>query len=139
MKFQVPQFIEVEDKIFGPLTLRQFIYLLGGGALIFLLYVFIPFIFFILLAIPLAIFFVALAFYRVANQPFIKVVEHAFYHYTRPKIFTWKKEAQTIRQTGQKILPPGKNLSETGKLTERKLEELAWTLDIKKKLIKKQD
>ncbi|TSC80302.1 MAG: hypothetical protein G01um101429_152 [Parcubacteria group bacterium Gr01-1014_29] len=30
-QFQVPQFIEVEDKIFGPLTTKQFFYLLGGG------------------------------------------------------------------------------------------------------------
>ncbi|NCT02072.1 PrgI family protein, partial [Candidatus Parcubacteria bacterium] len=30
MRFEVPQFIEVEDKIFGPLTWRQFLYLSGG-------------------------------------------------------------------------------------------------------------
>jgi len=30
MRFEVPQFIEVEDKIFGPFTWKQFIYLMGG-------------------------------------------------------------------------------------------------------------
>ena len=27
MQYQVPQFIEVEDKIFGPLTFKQFLYI----------------------------------------------------------------------------------------------------------------
>ena len=39
MRFQVPQFIEVEDKIFGPMTLKQFIYMAGGAGLSFLIYV----------------------------------------------------------------------------------------------------
>ena len=43
MQFQVPQFIEIEDKIFGPLTFKQFIYLAGGGGLCFLLYTILPF------------------------------------------------------------------------------------------------
>ena len=30
MQFQVPQFIEIEDKIIGPFTGRQFAFLLGG-------------------------------------------------------------------------------------------------------------
>ena len=44
MRFQVPQFIEVEDKIFGPLTLKQFIYVFGGGGLCFVFYTFLPLI-----------------------------------------------------------------------------------------------
>ena len=43
MRFQVPQFIEIESKIFGPLTLKQFIYLIGGGGIIFILYALLPF------------------------------------------------------------------------------------------------
>ena len=31
MQFQVPQFIETEDKIVGPFTLRQFMYVAGAG------------------------------------------------------------------------------------------------------------
>ncbi|TSC61742.1 MAG: SsrA-binding protein, partial [Parcubacteria group bacterium Athens0416_74] len=30
MQFQVPQFIEVEDKIVGPLTFKQFVFIAGG-------------------------------------------------------------------------------------------------------------
>jgi len=34
MQFNVPQFIETEDKLIGPFTLKQFLYLAAGGALL---------------------------------------------------------------------------------------------------------
>ena len=46
MQFSVPQFVEVEDKIIGPLTLKQFLVLLGGGFVVFVLYKFITNAFF---------------------------------------------------------------------------------------------
>lgn len=33
MRFHVPQFIEKESKIIGPLTLRQFLWFLGGATI----------------------------------------------------------------------------------------------------------
>jgi len=38
MQYQVPQFIEVEDRIIGPLTLKQFLYLAFAGAILFVLW-----------------------------------------------------------------------------------------------------
>jgi len=35
MRFEVPQFIDVEDKLFGPLTFTQFVYLAGSGGISF--------------------------------------------------------------------------------------------------------
>ena len=43
MQFQVPQFIEIEDKIFGPLTFKQFIYLAGGVGASIVLWLYIPY------------------------------------------------------------------------------------------------
>src|SRR3990172_12458701 len=42
MQFQVPQFIEIEDKIFGPLTFKQFIYVAGGAGACYLLWRVLP-------------------------------------------------------------------------------------------------
>jgi hypothetical protein len=42
MHYQVPQFIEIEDKIFGPLTLKQFIYLAGGVGLCLIFFSLLP-------------------------------------------------------------------------------------------------
>ena len=129
-QFQVPQFIEVEDKIFGPLTLKQFLYVLGGGGIIFLLYAFLPFFLMFLFAIPVAVFFWALAFYKVNGQPFIKVLEGALNHYSGARLFLWKKveKPKTVetpasgKAEAKKVFLP--------KLTESKLKELAWSLDI---------
>lgn len=132
MQFQVPQFIEVEDKIFGPLTLKQFIYLVGGGATIFLLWIIFPFFIFILFAIPIAIFSAALAFFKLHGQPFIKVVENAFSYYIGSKVYTWKKKEKVIKR--EKVEEKKESVSVTAapKLTKRKLDDLAWSLDIKK-------
>ena len=40
MRFSVPQFIDVEDKIFGPLTLKQGIYRVGAVGAAYLIYCF---------------------------------------------------------------------------------------------------
>ena len=58
MQFQVPQFIEVEDKIFGPLTLKEFLYLGGGIGMAVVLFIFVPFK---IISIPLALVAVAFA------------------------------------------------------------------------------
>ena len=136
MRFQVPQFIEVESKIFGPLTLKQFIYLAGGAGIIFLLYISLPFFIMVFFAAPAGIFALALAFYKINNQPFIKVAENAFSYFISSKIYVWKKEK--IQSTAS--LPPGfikKKKSDQElipRLTHSKLKDLAWSLDIKHKI-----
>ena len=52
MEYQVPQFIEVEDKIVGPLTLKQFIYIAGAGGLCVVFFVYLPILFAFLLSAP---------------------------------------------------------------------------------------
>ena len=74
MEYQVPQFIEVEDKIFGPFTFRQFIYLAGGAGLCTMLVLYLHF-FGILLSIPIAALSGALAFYKINNKSFIEILE----------------------------------------------------------------
>lgn len=135
MRFQVPQFIEIESKIFGPLTFKQFIYLAGGAGVIFLLYITLPFFIAVMFIVPVSAFAIALSFYKVHNRPFIKVTENAFRYFTAPKIYVWRKEKTqqptsidklTLRQAER-----GVNLEYIPKLTKSKLKDLAWSLDIK--------
>ena len=78
MEYQVPQFIEVEDKIIGPLTLKQFIYVAGAGGLCVVFFVYLPIIIALLLSAPVAALAAALAFYKVNGKPFIEVLEAGF-------------------------------------------------------------
>lgn len=135
MRFQVPQFIEVESKIIGPFTLKQFFYLAGGAGLIFLLKTFLPLFLAVILGLPIGALVLALAFYKVNNhQPFVLFLENVFKHITSKKLYLWKKvepekqkelkEAKKQRMTSQISVP---------KLTQSRLSDLAWSLDIKEK------
>ena len=103
MRFQVPQFIEIESKIFGPLTFKQFIYLAGGAGTSFLIYTALPFFIAVMFIVPVAAFVIALAFYKVNNRPFIKVTESALRYFTAPKIYIWKKEKLQQPTTVEKM------------------------------------
>lgn len=130
MRFQVPQFIEVEDKIFGPLTFKQFVYLAGGGGICVLLFMFFPKFLAIMISLPVAAFVLALAFYKVNDKPFINVIE-AFFNYTLTnKLYIWKKEDKPMNRTGEPSSLPIQQI-QVPKLSESKLKELTWSLDIK--------
>lgn len=131
MRFQVPQFIEVEDKIFGPLTIKQFIYLVGGAGLSFLVYSIIGNIYLSLVFIlPIVMFSLALAFYKINNKPFINVVEAAFKYFFGEKLYIWKK---VDNQVIAKESSPLADISSfyVPKLSDSKLKDLTWSLDIK--------
>lgn len=130
MRFQVPQFIEVEDKIFGPLTLKQFIYLLGGAGLSFIIYKFIGnFYLSILLILPVIGFSLALTFYKINNKPFINVVEAAFNYYLGSKLYIWKKVEKPVVAKQAETNPTSDFY--VPKLSDSKLKDLTWSLDIK--------
>ncbi|HVT75366.1 MAG TPA: PrgI family protein [Candidatus Paceibacterota bacterium] len=133
MRFQVPQFIEVEDKIFGPLTLKQFLYLLGGAGLSFLIYTFIKnIVFALILILPILGFVLALAFYKINNKPFINVVEAAFGYYFGDKLYIWKKVDKAIVAKKTPSTTASGNLDfYVPKLSDSKLKDLTWSLDIK--------
>ncbi|MBC7837008.1 PrgI family protein [Acetobacteraceae bacterium] len=135
MQYQVPQFIEVEDKIFGPLTLRQFIYLAGGGGLCLLFFSLLPFWLMLILALPVMGFSAALAFYQINGRPFIIALEHAFSYFFGSKLYLWKQRqekntadraAVALAKASGVILP-----GLVPKLSESKLKDLSWSLNIK--------
>ena len=96
MKYQVPQFIEIEDKIFGPFTWRQFLYLSGGVGLAVVMFLTLPFIIFLILGVPLALLSAALSFYPVNNRPFSYFLEAIFNYAKGQKLYLWKRKTETI-------------------------------------------
>lgn len=137
MQYQVPQFIEIEDKIFGPLTFKQFLYVAGGGAIAFIVWSFLP----SFLALPigggLLVFFIMAAFYKVNGRPFLFFIENFLKYTFSSKLFLWKRGEKIpetlkkgdIRQTPQVQLP---------KLSQSKLRELSWGLDVHENLENRQ-
>ncbi len=104
MRYEVPKFIEVEDKIIGPLTWRQFVYLAGGAGMLAILYFKLPFMFFLFLGLPLGALAFSLAFHRINNRPFSIFLESAVNYFTKNKLYLWKKDKiQTIKEKQPQI------------------------------------
>lgn len=135
MQFQVPQFIEVEDKIFGPLTIKQFLYLAGGAGACVSLFIYIPYkIVAVILIIPIATFSLALTFYKINNRPFIDVVQSYFYYSLGSKLYLWKKaEKKPVSQISEQV-QQAKSMLSVPKMSESKLKDLTWSLNIKESL-----
>ncbi|MDD4803752.1 MAG: PrgI family protein [Candidatus Paceibacterota bacterium] len=135
MRFQVPQFIEIEDKIFGQLTFKQFIYLAGGVGGSIVLYIYIPFkIISIILIIPLLALSGALAFYKVNGKSFIDVIESSFYFYTGNKLYLWKKAERKPKSKIEDQMEQMRSTVSVPRLSDSKLKDLTWSLDIKEAL-----
>ena len=91
-QFVVPQFIDVEDKIIGPLTIRQFIIMMVGGFFIFLEFRLADFGLFILEGVVTAFLVVLFAFFKVNGMPFHFFFVNFFSTINKPKIRTWQKQ-----------------------------------------------
>lgn len=96
MHYQVPQFIDVEDKIVGPLTLRQFFYL--AGAFLISFFAFFRLVFFVWFIFTLFEGSIALilAFFKYNGRPFSLFLRSVFRYLWRPQKYVWQKENQQI-------------------------------------------
>jgi hypothetical protein len=92
MQFQVPQFIETEDKIVGPLSLRQFAYLGAGGILSALLYFFTQTWLWAIGSVIIFSIVIAFAFVKIQGRPFANVLISAFHFYWKPQTYVWQPE-----------------------------------------------
>ena len=135
MQFQVPQFIEVEDKIFGPLTFKQFIYVGGGLGASYLVFRILP----LYVAAPLIVVIgglaAGLAFFQLNGRPFIIGLENGFFFLLRSKLYLWNNTRK--KNTPAPVvatLAQGKDEIYVPKLSESRLHELSWSLDIKERI-----
>ncbi len=135
MQFQVPQFTEVEDKIFGPFTATQFIYLVGGGGFAFVMWLILPPWAAVIIGGPVALLGLGLAFYKVNERPLIHTLEAAFEYLTRHKLYIWEKRKPKTALPDEIVLPGAAPLDDPTKYvpaaTSSKIKDLAWSLDIR--------
>lgn len=141
MRFQVPQFIEVEDKIFGPLTVGQFVYTAGGVGFLVAMWLVLPLWLAIIIGGPVALLGLALAFYKLNDRPFITTLQSAVEYFTKDKLYIWDKgRTEPIKDTFVDSLQdyddPAKYVPAA---TSNKLKDLAWSLDIKESLYSRKE
>jgi hypothetical protein len=128
MLINVPQYIDVEDKIAGPLTAKQLGWLIGLGMILLILWNMVPFPVFFILGLPISILFVALAFFKPYGQPLGSFVIFGIMYFFRPKIYVWKRMPQNIINIPQKTQIKKVELPDKH-LTSDSLRDLAQLLD----------
>lgn len=119
MQFHIPQYIDIEDKLFGPLTFKQAIYVVGGLAGAYFIYRLIPYLFISApIILGLGALTWALAFYpkEKLGKPFMGVLEAGFNYFIGSKLYTWKK-TESKNALVQNMAAPASSLISLGKLS----------------------
>jgi len=132
MQFKVPQFLDIEDKIFGPFTFREFVYLAGGAGLCFVFYKLLGLMLGAIPILAVAGFSLALTFYKPNNKPFINMVEAGAKYVTQNKLYIWKRRKIRVGSNkANEVIIEESLMPERGmKLGGSKLRDLAWSLDV---------
>ncbi len=129
MRFRVPQFIDIEDKLFGPFTFKQFVYLAGGAGLAYVLYRLIPFWIAIFLIIPTIILALLLTFYKINNKPFLYYLQAGISYLISSKLYIWKQRLVKNDDKNKDEVPPNP-VSILPKVSVDSIKDLSWSLDI---------
>ena len=103
MRFTVPQFIEREAKIIGPLTFKQFLYIGVAGLACFIIYFSFPFDIFLISCFFLGSIAAAFAFLEIDGNPLQKHLWNFFKYNLSPKIYLWKKGGMGKANIQEKI------------------------------------
>ncbi len=133
MQFAVPQFTDVEDKLIGPLTLKQFLMALGFGGIIFFFWSILGNgVIFFMVAIPIACLGAYVIFKKFNGRPFLSYLLPLISYLMSPKVSVFIREPAVATFSSKKIEAPVKkttNLDEES--TESRLKKLSYLLDQK--------
>ncbi len=131
-QFVVPQFIDVEDKIFGPVTARQFIILLVAGLVLFIAYKLVDTTLFIFLLAIIGGSALVLAFVKINGQSFHYFLLNLIQTLRRPSRRIWyksedKAELEELRK-GEKVVLIEK-VAEVPRLSYNRIRDLSLAVN----------
>ena len=131
-QYKVPQDVEADDKLLGPFSFRQFVYLLvaaGCIALAVVLFRLFPLLV-IIPAIP-ALFFIVLALPLKKDQPMETYLAAIVSYYLKPRTRKWMpgQRESTIAITAPKVVDDTRARDITGEEATHRLSFLANIVD----------
>lgn len=107
MQFQVPQYIDVEDKIVGPLTLKQFFYIATGFLTIFVSFFILTTWLWLITSVVIGSLSLAFALVKYNGRPLMTVTLAAIRYYTGGRTYTWQTPRRPAGSAGQESTPKG--------------------------------
>lgn len=94
-QFQVPQFIEIEDRIAGVITMRQFVFLVVAGFSSLLLFTVLQLWLWIIVTGIMALTIIVTAFVQYNGQPLSNHLMKILRFYLTPHLMLWKKPTES--------------------------------------------
>lgn len=131
-QFVVPQFIDAEDKIFGPITARQFIILLVAGLVDFALFKLLSFVWFLLIGVPVIAIAGVFAFTKINGQVFHYFMLNILQTFKRPRLRVWDKvysDSELKEMMRDELPPPPIARPQKAPLSSSRLNELTLVVN----------
>ncbi|OGY30899.1 MAG: hypothetical protein A3C02_03345 [Candidatus Andersenbacteria bacterium RIFCSPHIGHO2_02_FULL_45_11] len=91
MRFQVPQFVDIEDKIIGPFTLRQFLTYVVAAMLLVPVYIYSDLSLFITIALPILGIAAVFAHLKIYGRTFSQVTFSAISYASKGQLYIWRR------------------------------------------------
>lgn len=129
MQYSVPQFVDVEDKVIGPLSIKQFLWLLGGAGISVVLWLLLPTILAIILDLPVVLLAAGFAFFKVNGVGLQVYLANLVGFVLRPNTRVWLREVELDKTIA--IAKPEKKKPKYTKvrLSDVNLDQLTYILD----------
>jgi len=131
--FTVPQFIDVEDKIIGPVTTRQFIIILSTSLIVVIFYKIFDFSLFVTAGFILFVASGILAFVKINGRPFHFFILNVVQTFKKPKLRVWNKGFYLYNEDykidDSKIIEKSFNIPPKRHFTKSRLTELSLIVD----------
>jgi hypothetical protein len=131
-QYNIPQFVDSEDKIFGPITIRQFAVLAIGVVIGGFLWYFKPNItVFIISIVPVIIATVTFTFIKINGQNFDIFITNVVIYILKPTLFLWSRDTDPTRSVIKMTIQKKKAsyIRDKNEYNQSRVEEVAWTLD----------
>ncbi|MFA6393903.1 MAG: PrgI family protein [Patescibacteria group bacterium] len=133
-QFTIPQFIDVEDKIIGPITTRQFIIILSASVLIAICYKIFDFELFVVAGLLIFAMAGTFAFLKINGRPFHYFILNFIETLKRPGTRVWRNVSDQSSETDDdvaiKAIPASRPTTESGRSISRsRLAQLSLIVD----------
>ena len=131
-QFVVPQFIDVEDKVIGPITVRQFIIVLVGGGLVFLAFKLADFALFLFEFVIIMFVTIIVAFVKINGRPIHYFLLNFIQTTKMAKLRLWRKtfnKAELKRSANKKEVDLPPVILTKNKVRFSRLAEMALIVD----------
>jgi hypothetical protein len=131
LRFKVPQNIDIQDRILGPLTMVQFIYAVVGGGLCYAAFIAIPSPFSFIFIVPIALFVTALIFLKINERPFLDFMVSIIEFSSTPKQRIWQhsNNLPDLKLEIYEIKKDHGSQVQTKRISKQEMSEFAKKLD----------